>query len=326
MAQNKTTPSFNTVKKSNRQARSKRLRYSRILLLSIFAVAALLLLTCLILIVCSLADHFTSDRPGSNNGLDIEYVSITKQQSAVQEGVLVNVNLQHEYTFPASMENALVNIRQNRAKYNGASYVYDVPYNDWLLNKETLEAFNAMLLKHYEVENDIDIKISSAYRTEKDQQGLTSSNIPPKKSDHHTGLCVAILSSAGDSLPMNHWIFENCHKYGFVIRYPNEKSEITGVSGYEHCLRYVGVAHATYMAENGLCLEEYTELLKNSHKEGNALQITGADGHKYAVYYTPVGDSDITTLRVPDNYKYTVSGDNIGGFIVTVHLDEPKNA
>ena len=59
------------------------------------------------------------------------------------------------------------------------------------------------------------------------------------------------------------WLANNAHKYGFVMRYPDAKSDITGVSGYESAYRYVGVAHATYMYNNNLCLEEYVSYLKS---------------------------------------------------------------
>ena len=55
------------------------------------------------------------------------------------------------------------------------------------------------------------------------------------------------------------------------------------------------------------------------------LTIQGADGNDYEVYYVPA-DEGITQFSVPQNYKYTISGDNVGGFIVTVHLSEPVNA
>jgi hypothetical protein len=119
------------------------------------------------------------------------------------------------------------------------------------------------------------------------------------------------------------WIYENAHKYGFIVRYPESKSDQTGVSGYEHCFRYVGVPHATYITQSNLCLEEYVELLKNNYTSTH-LAIKGADGNSYEVYYVPAGSGDITTISVPSNYEYTVSGDNVSGFIVTVHLNEPK--
>ena len=118
-------------------------------------------------------------------------------------------------------------------------------------------------------------------------------------------------------------------RYGFVQRYPASKTGLTGISGYEECLRYVGVAHAAYMTKNNLCLEEYVELIRKNHvsaegTDGKHLLVdTDGDGTaNYAVYYVPKNESsDLTTIPVPVGVPYAVSGDNVGGFIVTVTLN-----
>ena len=151
--------------------------------------------------------------------------------------------------------------------------------------------------------------------------------------DHNSGYCV---SFAANFLKMDSydWVLENCAAYGFIQRFPPDKAEITGIGedekvgyNYEECFRYVGIPHATYMTENDLCLEEYIELLCDSYTfDGEHLLITGSDGNEYSVYYTAVSDDDLTTLNVPSNFSYTVSGDNRGdegGFIVTVNLSDP---
>jgi len=53
------------------------------------------------------------------------------------------------------------------------------------------------------------------------------------------------------------WLKENCAKYGFILRYPTGKSEITGVIFEPWHFRYVGVEAATEIMNNGSCLEEY---------------------------------------------------------------------
>jgi D-alanyl-D-alanine carboxypeptidase len=111
------------------------------------------------------------------------------------------------------------------------------------------------------------------------------------------------------------WLFENCHKYGFVVRYPADKVDITGVDDYTDYFRYVGVAHATYMTENNLCLEEYIPLLKE-YTDNKPLKINGADGRYYEVWYVSVNGS--ATVKHPTNYGYTVSGTNDGGVVITV--------
>jgi hypothetical protein len=56
------------------------------------------------------------------------------------------------------------------------------------------------------------------------------------------------------------WLEDNCWKYGFVVRYPEEKSDITRITYEPWHLRYVGEEqHAEIMEENGWCLEEYIE-------------------------------------------------------------------
>ena len=107
-----------------------------------------------------------------------------------------------------------------------------------------------------------------------------------------------------------------------MVRYPDSKAAITGVDGYEYCFRYVGVPHAYYIHENNYCLEEYVELIKNTYTPDKTLKITTSDGGLYEVYYVAAGSEELTVLKVPANYSYTVSGDNIGGFIVTVNLNE----
>ena len=53
------------------------------------------------------------------------------------------------------------------------------------------------------------------------------------------------------------WLAENCYKFGFIIRYPKNKTEITGISWEPWHIRYVGRYHATKMYELDMCLEEY---------------------------------------------------------------------
>jgi len=54
---------------------------------------------------------------------------------------------------------------------------------------------------------------------------------------------------------------ENSWKYGFILRYPNEKSQLTGIIYEPWHYRYVGVKAAQEIYESGVCLEEYLETL-----------------------------------------------------------------
>lgn len=91
---------------------------------------------------------------------------------------------------------------------------------------------------------------------------------PPGTSEHHTGLAMDLVSSDywKDYSDLEHgyenydsfeWMFEHCAEYGFVLRYPKDKQEVTGITYEPWHYRYVGKEAAKYIMENGLCLEEY---------------------------------------------------------------------
>ncbi|HAJ97819.1 MAG TPA: hypothetical protein DCO72_08810 [Ruminococcus sp.] len=84
----------------------------------------------------------------------------------------------------------------------------------------------------------------------------------PGYSEHQTGYtidCNTINDEFGET-DEGKWLAENCHKYGFVIRYPQGKEDITGYAYESWHIRYVGIEHATAMYEQGLTLEEYLDV------------------------------------------------------------------
>ena len=84
-------------------------------------------------------------------------------------------------------------------------------------------------------------------------------------------------------------------------------------------MRYVGIAHATYMYKNNLCLEEYLQLLSDNHRYlTDHLQVEAPDGMTYEIFYVQGPEEGVLKLPIPANRDYMISGDNIGGFIVTV--------
>ena len=86
----------------------------------------------------------------------------------------------------------------------------------------------------------------------------------PGASEHQMGLAVDIvdkeyqlLDQAQESRPVQQWLMAHCAEYGFILRYPTDKSALTGV-GYEPWhYRYVGKDAAQAITSAGLCLEEY---------------------------------------------------------------------
>ena len=99
---------------------------------------------------------------------------------------------------------------------------------------------------------------------------------PPGTSEHQTGLCVDLWTS--DMLELENyghegsyddkgfaetaafeWLQENAHKYGFILRFPENKTDITGYSYESWHYRYVGEKHAKKIHKKGITLEEYLE-------------------------------------------------------------------
>ena len=82
----------------------------------------------------------------------------------------------------------------------------------------------------------------------------------PGTSEHQLGLAVDIISETDeDDTPTWQWLEANCSRYGFILRYPEDKTEITGISYEPWHFRYVGKEAAEEIMERGITLEEYLE-------------------------------------------------------------------
>ena len=107
--------------------------------------------------------------------------------------------------------------------------------------------------------------ITSGYRSYERQAEVYAESKPgyaqkPGCSEHQTGRCfdVTVENVGGfETTPQYDWLRLNAHKYGFIQRYPANKSGITGISYEPWHYRYVGVDAATYITAHDLTLEEY---------------------------------------------------------------------
>ncbi len=86
----------------------------------------------------------------------------------------------------------------------------------------------------------------------------------PGTSEHQTGLAVDIvaldyqlLDENQENTPEQKWLMENSYKYGYILRYPSEKSDLTGIHYEPWHYRYVGKDVAQILHDEGICLEEY---------------------------------------------------------------------
>ncbi|MFV0274693.1 MAG: M15 family metallopeptidase [Bacilli bacterium] len=124
---------------------------------------------------------------------------------------------------------------------------------------------------------NMNLKATSAFRTYTKQESLFNQYVKeegyetaimgsafPGHSEHQTGLAVDITfndykHTQIDTTSTYIWFKHNIHKYGFIIRYPEGKENITGYMYEPWHLRYVGINVATYIYENDITYDEYYE-------------------------------------------------------------------
>lgn len=138
------------------------------------------------------------------------------------------------------------------------------------LNKTVWQAF--IKLKDDAAAAGHDIQLLSGYRSYTTQQNLYNNYVAtygqeeadtfsakPGTSEHQTGLAMDVgwIDDAYGETASGKWLAANCHKYGFIIRYPKGKEDITGYKYEPWHIRYLGVDIATDVYQSGLCLEEY---------------------------------------------------------------------
>ena len=113
-------------------------------------------------------------------------------------------------------------------------------------------------------ENEVKEFMSYGYAREEAEEYAAKWVARPGTSEHHTGLAFDIVSASYQALntsqentPEQKWLMANCHKYGFILRYPKDKTDITGINFEPWHYRYVGRDAAKIITEQGITFEEY---------------------------------------------------------------------
>lgn len=141
----------------------------------------------------------------------------------------------------------------------------------------------------------------------------------PGCSEHQTGLAIDLGKAAPhiDFIRPDFPYTGLCQtfrraavRYGFIERYAREKERITGISHEPWHFRYVGAPHAKIMHENGLCLEEYTDFVREAPRI-----CTLENGRAARVYFVPCQGEE-TEIPLPEGCCQ-ISGNNVDGFVVT---------
>lgn len=259
----------------------------------------------------------TPDQPVS--GAAAEYTTENVDYARISNGDLVLVNSLYPYKFQEGDVN-LVTLFDNRNDY------YKVKDNIVQLDSNVITQLNALMQAYAAAAGNTDLSVIGGYRTaeeQKDKYDSGTSKFPGGYSEYHTGRTfdLGIFPTGADSYYYSTggayaWFGENAANYGFVVRFPEGKDAVTGEEARTYTYRYVGVPHAVYMTQNNLCLEEYIEQIK-TYTSTNPLTVT-AGTSQYQIYYAAANPNAPTAVPVPSNRAYTISGNNVDGFIVTV--------
>ncbi|MEC0307115.1 M15 family metallopeptidase [Paenibacillus lautus] len=251
----------------------------------------------------------------SNHPSAVQTIRVSEEQ--VTRGNLVLVNKDHPLD-PEAVPKDIVTLFE----YNDLMYGYVVLDNTIRLSRSVAENFGDMIeaagqdgVNHF--------MISSGYRNESEQEQLYREKgsdyaLPPGYSEHNLGLSMDIGSTQQsiDRSPEGKWLKEHAWAHGFILRYPQDKTEITGIQYEPWHFRYVGQPHSMIMKELNLTLEEYLDYLK----EQSSYRTT-VEGKEYEIKYVPVTSKDME-IEIPAGSEYEISGNNIDGIIVTVQLNK----
>ncbi|PEL79710.1 D-Ala-D-Ala carboxypeptidase VanY [Bacillus wiedmannii] len=243
--------------------------------------------------------------------LNIQKKGIAKEQ--IYQGNLLVINS----TYPIRQESVKSDIVK-LSNHNELISGYEVLNRDIYLSKGIAQKFSEMVNDAVK-EGVSQFCINSGYRDFDEQSVLYQEMgadyaLPAGYSEHNSGLSLDVGSKLTkmDRAPEGKWVEKNAWKYGFILRYPPDKTDVTGIQYEPWHIRYVGLPHSTIIQEMDLVLEEYLDYLKE--EESVSVSI---DGQKYKISYYPISQNETIDVEIPVDAQYEISGDNIGGVIVT---------
>ena len=251
-----------------------------------------------------------------------DFITVHMDITDISIGALLLINSDHIYEIPDESDYITIN-ELRTISYRAAN-------NSMLLSASVIEPLNNMMDAFYAETGSDSVFVISAFRDYEKQRETLNEYIAlvghgealkwaalPGHSEHQSGLAVdfgVFSEGALRTFPgtgVNAWFTENCYKFGFVLRFPDYKTDVTGTAGEPWHFRYTGEPHAYLMYENDWCLEEYIDILRQyTFDEPYSVTYCKDD---YEIYFT--GDTDIP---IPFDCEIDISGNNVDGFIVTL--------
>lgn len=265
--------------------------------------------------------------------------TVTVSEEQMHMGDLILVNYAYPYAFAESEVSRIQTVTSAKNEF------YLARDSKVSLRSDFIEVINTLMEDMYEVNGNKYMQVNSAYRSYQEQvdtyEYYKNTNgeeyaknyvATPGYSEHHTGLAVDFnVYKNGyiyyvESYDGCAWFRENAKEYGIVLRYEPDKTYITGINGETWHYRYVGAPHAEIMYDLDLCLEEYIDYVKDytidkmlCYDGENLISMDAFEEGEdvYGVYFVP-SQGEETRITIPENVEYSISGNNVDGYIVTL--------
>lgn len=140
------------------------------------------------------------------------------------------------------------------------------------VNLLVISAYRSIARQTQLYNNKVNSYVDDGYGEEEAKQAAATVVAIPGTGEHNLGLAIDFNSveESFERSAQSKWLVSHATDYGFVLRYPKEKQEITKIIYEPWHYRYVGVEHAKKMNELGYCLEEYIAYLKNGGSPATA--------------------------------------------------------
>lgn len=207
-----------------------------------------------------------------------EYLAYKEKTGlSLKEAIIhVNIGLNHKfYTNTKEAKDKGIVTLVNKYNHISKDYIPKdlIQIDNLFINKEAYE--NYLNMKNDMNKEDLNIRIISAYRSYDYQEELYNRYLQKEKqeivdtysarpgfSEHHTGLAIDVDNT---KLDFNKfyltkefiWMNDNAYKYGFILRYPKDKENITGYKYEPWHYRYIGKEIASYIKKHNSTFEEY---------------------------------------------------------------------
>ncbi|GAB6108333.1 M15 family metallopeptidase [Fusibacter bizertensis] len=252
--------------------------------------------------------------------------TITLLEKSIYSGDLILVNGKHPY-HPEFSESTPVSVR--------------VDCDSILLDRKVTVLLSNLMA---EIDGWREITAVSGWRSIQEQQELYDQSIlengidftvqfvaKPNHSEHHTGLAIDLglkktnIDFIRPDFPYSgicQTFRDKAIHYGFIERYPKGKKAVTGIAHEPWHFRYIGAPHAAIINKQGLTLEEYHDFLKQFIYGKN--YFTYQVGRQIiAVSYIEATTKEKLTIEIEDDVPYSISGNNMDGFILTEWRKSP---